>query len=50
MRSLQYWHLSSMSYVPDEWQQADVSPVLKKVKNMLLTLDRFRSHASAAEP
>ena len=35
--------------VPDEWRQANVSPVL--VKNMtLLITDRCRSHASAAKP
>ena len=37
--------------VPDEWRQANVSPVFKKVKNMtLLITDRCRSHASAAKP
>ena len=37
--------------VPDEWRQANVSPVIKKRKNsMLLTTGRFRSHASAAKP
>ena len=37
--------------VPDEWRQANVSPVFKKVKNMMLLItDRCRSHASAAKP
>ena len=37
--------------VPDEWRQANVSWSLKKVKNMMqLTIDRCRSHASAAKP
>ena len=37
--------------VQDEWRQANVSPVFKKVKNMmLLTIDWCRSHASAAKP
>ena len=37
--------------VPDEWRQANVSRVFKKVKNtMLLTTGRCRSHAFAAKP
>ena len=37
--------------VPDEWRQANVSPVFKKVKNMMQpTKDQCRSHASAAKP
>ena len=37
--------------VPDEWRQANVSPVFKKMKNMMqLTIDHCRSHASAAKP
>ena len=37
--------------VPDEWRQANVSPVLKRVKNMMLLItDQCRSHASAANP
>ena len=37
--------------VPDEWRQANVSPVFKRVKNtMLLTTSQCRSHASAAKP
>ena len=37
--------------IPDEWRQANVSPVFKTVKNMmLLIIDRCRSHASAAKP
>ena len=36
--------------VPDEWGQANVSLVFKKVKNMvLLIIDWCRSHASAAK-
>ena len=36
--------------VPDDWRQANVSPVLKKVKTMmLLTTDRCCSHTSAAK-
>ena len=37
--------------VPDEWRQANVSPVFKKVKNrMQLIIDQCHSHASAAKP
>ena len=37
--------------VPDEWRQANVSPVFKKGENMMLLItDRCRSHASAAKP
>ena len=37
--------------VPDEWRQANVSPVYKKGENtMLLTTGRCRSHASSAKP
>ena len=37
--------------VPDEWRQANASPVFKRVKNMMLIIiDRCRSHASAAKP
>ena len=37
--------------VPDEWRQANVSPVFKNMKNMMqLTIDQRRSHASAAKP
>ena len=43
----------AQSDVPDEWRQAYVSPVFKKVKNMMLLTDdakdRCRSHASAAK-
>ena len=36
--------------VPDEWRQANVSLVFKKVKNMmLLVIDQCCSHASAAK-
>ena len=30
MRFLQYWHSSTKGDVPDEWRQANVSPVYKK--------------------
>ena len=42
---------SAWDDVPDEWRQANVSPVFKKkVKNMIqLIIDRRRSHASAAK-
>ena len=37
--------------VQDEWQQANVSLVFKKGRNMTqLTIDRCLSHASAAKP
>ena len=54
MRSLQYWHFNeslARGDVPDEWRQANVSPVFKKVKKMMLRItDRCRSHVSAAKP
>ena len=55
MRSLQYWHLSLMSPKLGAIYQMRGDTLmflrsLKKVKNvMLLTIDRFRSHASAAK-
>ena len=37
--------------VPGEWRQTNVSLVVKKGENMMqLTIDRCRSHASAAKP
>ena len=37
--------------VPDEWRQTNVSPVFKRVKNMMLLFTGWcRSHASAAKP
>ena len=50
MRSLQYYESLARGDVPDEWRQANVSPVFKKGEKYDAATDRCRSHASAAKP
>ena len=51
MLALIYNESLAQGTVPDDWQQANVAPVFKKVRNkMLLIIDRCRLHASVAKP
>ena len=51
MLALIYNESLAQGTVPDDWRQANVAPVFKKVRNvMLLIIDRCRLHASVAKP
>ena len=51
MLALIYNESLAQGTVPDDWRQANVAPVLRKVRNMmLLIIDRCRLHASVAKP